>query len=42
MNLRQWRLFKFTLGEDPFDIFDVLLEQEAEYQFLLKSLLGIQ
>jgi hypothetical protein len=37
MNLRQWRLFKFAFGEDPFDIFDVLLEQEAKEQFLVEE-----
>jgi hypothetical protein len=33
MDLRKWRLFKFALGEDPFDVFDVLAEQEAKSQF---------
>jgi hypothetical protein len=33
MDLRKWRLFKFALGEDPFDVFDVLAEQEAKCQF---------
>ncbi len=37
MNLRQWRLFKFAFGEDPFDIFDVLLEQEAKEQFRIEE-----
>jgi hypothetical protein len=35
-NLRQWRLFKFALGEDPFDIFDVLLEEEAKSRFQIE------
>jgi hypothetical protein len=36
-NLRQWRLFKFALGEDPFDIFDVLVEQEAKKLFRIEE-----
>jgi hypothetical protein len=32
-DLRKWRLFKFALGEDPFDLFDVLAEHEAKCQF---------
>jgi hypothetical protein len=35
--LRQWRLFKFAPGEDPFDIFDVLVEQEAKKQFQIEE-----
>ena len=35
--MRGWRLFKFALGEDPFDIFDVLLEQEAKKQFRIEE-----
>jgi hypothetical protein len=31
--LARWQLFKFVVGEDPFDIFDVLLEAEAKKQF---------
>jgi hypothetical protein len=35
MNLRRWRMFKFALGEgDPFDICDVVMEEEAKCQFL--------
>jgi hypothetical protein len=37
MNLRRWRLVKFALGEDPFDIFDVLLEEEAKCQFKVEE-----
>jgi hypothetical protein len=34
MNLRRRRLLKFfILGEDPFDILDVLQEEEAKRQF---------
>jgi hypothetical protein len=32
-DLRNWRLFKFALGEDPFDFFDVLLEADAKEKF---------
>jgi hypothetical protein len=30
MNLHKLKIFKFALGEDPFDVFDVLAEQEAK------------
>ena len=35
--MRRWRLFKFAIGEDPFDIFDVLIEQEAKKQFRIEE-----
>jgi hypothetical protein len=37
MNLRRRRLLKFILGEDPFDIFDVLQEEEAKRQFRIEE-----
>jgi hypothetical protein len=37
MDLHQCRLFKFALGDHSFDIFDVLLEQEAEEQFQIEE-----
>jgi hypothetical protein len=38
MNLHQWRLLKFAVGEDPFNIFYVQLEQEGKYQFQIEEL----
>jgi hypothetical protein len=37
MDLHKWRLFKFALGEDLFDVFDILAEQEAKCQFKIKE-----
>jgi hypothetical protein len=37
MNLHQWRLFKFAVREDHFNVFDVLLKQEAKYQFQIEQ-----
>jgi hypothetical protein len=37
-SLRRWRLFKFFLREDPFDLFDILLEQDAKHKFLLEEI----
>jgi hypothetical protein len=31
------KIFKFALGEDPFDVFDVLAEQEAKWQFKIEE-----
>jgi hypothetical protein len=39
MNLRRWRFFKFALGEDPFNIFDVLLEADANKKFQIEECL---
>jgi hypothetical protein len=37
MDLHKWRLFKFALGEDPFDVFYILAEQEAKCQFKIEE-----
>jgi hypothetical protein len=36
-SLHRWRLFKFFLREDPFNLFDILLEQDAKRKFLLEE-----
>ena len=36
-NLRRWRFFKFAMGQDPFDLTDVMLEQEAKCRFRLEE-----